>query len=281
MSGRVEVRSRPMWRSRWSARAPRLVGGLVVAVFFLAGVRAAVAPPAPVAAPVAAASADLGAESFAESFARAYLSWDAEASEQHELQVAAFMSDALEPGGGFSPPARGVQQVVWTAAVADRRLGGGRRVVTVAAQTSGPLVYLAVPVTRDGRGYLSVTGYPAIVGEPATTMEARPPEEDEVEDGQLRAVAERALRNYLAGEATNLRADLDPRAVVSLPAQKLAVASIDEITWALAGRRVAVALEAEDEAGAAWTLRYELDVVRSDRWYVRQIHTDPRKGSTR
>jgi hypothetical protein len=66
-----------------------------------------------------------------------------------------------------------------------------------------------------------------------------PAEEREVGDGALRAVTERALTDHLAGQRTNLLADLDPAAVVSLPTTRLVVRSVRSITKA-AGDRVAV-----------------------------------------
>ncbi len=82
------------------------------------------------------------------------------------------------------------------------------------------------------------------------------------------------MTNYLAGERTDLLADLDPAAVVSLPTAALEVRSLRSITKA-AGDRVAVEVVAADEAGTQWTLRYELTVVHRDRWYVRAIEPDP------
>jgi hypothetical protein len=38
---------------------------------------------------------------------------------------------------------------------------------------------------------------------------------------------------------------------------------------------VAVTVTTEDADGVEWTLRYELSVVRRDRWYVREISVDP------
>ena len=75
-------------------------------------------------------------------------------------------------------------------------------------------------------------------------------------------------------ERDNLRADLDRGAVVSLASAAMTVRSTDSVTWA-APRRVAVTIAAEDVEGAEWTLRYELSVVRRDRWYVRAISIDP------
>jgi hypothetical protein len=213
-------------------------------------------------------------QGFAQAFARAYLSWDARHPDQHQRQVAAFLSAALDGDGGLQMPPRGQQQVLWTAAIQDEPDAHGDRVITVAAQTTRQLLYLAVPVHRTRRGFLAVPRYPALVGPPVSDPGAAPAEERDVSDGALRAVAQRAVTNYLAGQRSNLLADLDPAAVVSLPTTVLEVRSVRSITKA-AGDRVAVEVAAGDDAGIRWTLRYELTVVHRDRWYVRAIEPDP------
>ena len=109
---------------------------------------------------------------------------------------------------------------------------------------------------------------------PAIPTFPRPTEQD-VDDPELRAVSERAVRNYLAGQRRNLAADLADGAIVALPSKRLTVESVESITWA-AGRRVAVQVRASDAGSATWTLRYELAVVRRERWYVRSLHVNPR-----
>jgi hypothetical protein len=169
---------------------------------------------------------------------------------------------------------------VWTAAIQDQAGAHGDRVITVAAQTTRQLLYLAVPVHRTARGFLVVPRYPALIGPPISDPGAAPTEERDVGDGALRAVAERAITNYLAGQRTNLLADLDPAAVVSLPSAFLDVRSVRSITKA--GRdRVAVEITAADDAGIQRTLRYELTVVHRDRWYVRAIEPDPVAAGSR
>ncbi|MGH2945751.1 MAG: conjugal transfer protein, partial [Solirubrobacteraceae bacterium] len=222
----------------------------------------------------AAGVRDITEQGFAQAFARAYLSWDARRPDQHQRQVAAFLSAALDGDGGLQMPPRGRQQVLWSAAVQDQTDAHGDRVITVAVQTTRQLLYLAVPVHRTRRGFLVVPRYPALVGPPVSDPGAAPAEERDVGDGALRAVAQRAVTNYLAGQRTNLLADLDPAAVVSLPTTVLDVRSVRSITKA-AGDRVAVEVAAADDAGIQWTLRYELTVVHRDRWYVRAIEPDP------
>lgn len=261
-------------RVRWAARAPRLVAIALVAVLAVAGLRAAVAPPPAqhvvVRAPM---GGDVRVEGFAQAFARAYLSWDARRPEQREGRLASFLSAGIDPDAGYLPPDTGSEVVVWTAAVQNAPSQVGRTVV-VAVETTRRTAHLAVPIARDERGFLFVATYPAFVGGPATNTRAELPADEEVEDEALRRVVSRALRNYLERSVSNLRADLDPHAVVSLPDAAMRVRSVQEVTTAEEGR-VAALVSVSDPAGGELTLRYELRVVRRDRWYVRSIAVDP------
>lgn len=93
-------------------------------------------------------------------------------------------------------PPRGQQQVLWSAAIQDQTDAHGDRVITVAVQTTRELLYLAVPVHRTR--FLVVSRYPALVGPPVSDPGPAPDEERDVSDGALRAVAQRAVTNYLA-----------------------------------------------------------------------------------
>jgi Conjugative transposon protein TcpC len=257
---------------RWQARAPRIASWVVLALLLAAGLRAAVTTPAKgPGEPKAAPAYDQAAGAFAEAFARVYLSADPEAPEPREQRLRLYLASGLEPDAGL---AGGRERAVgWTAVVSQQRRGG-RLAVTVAVELDGEFVHLAVPVERDGRGFLFVPAYPALVGAPASDPGAPSEAEREVEDEQLRAVATRAVTNYLAGARRNLLADLAPDAVVSLPAMRLAVRSVNELTWVAPPRRAAVQVQAEDRAGARWTLRYELGLVQRERWYVRSLAVD-------
>jgi Conjugative transposon protein TcpC len=263
--------------TRRLGRAPGTVALIALLLLAAVGVKATLAPRAvstPAPHTSAAGVGNVTQQGFAQSFARAYLSWDAQQPDQHQRQVAPFLSGALDGNGGLQAPSRGQQQVLWTTAIQDQRDAHGDRLITVAAQTTRQLFYLAVPVHRTERGFLVVPRYPALVGPPVSDPGAAPAEERDVSDSGLRAVAQRAVTNYLAGERTDLLADLDPAAVVSLPTAVLEVRSLRSITKA-AGDRVAVEVAAADETGTQWTLRYELTVVHRDRWYVRAIEPDP------
>ncbi len=276
LGGRIPRAVRPARVTRRLARAPGMLAVFALLLLAAVGVKATLAPratSAPAAGPPATGEPDLTEQGFAQAFARAYLSWDARQPDQHQRQVAAFLSGSLDGDGGLRVPQRGQQQVLWTAAIQDRPDAHGDRMITVAAQTTRELLYVAVPVHRTPRGFLVVPRYPALVGPPVSDPGAAPVEERDVSDGALRAVAERAVTNYLAGQRANLLADLDPGAIVSLPTTVLDVRSVRSITKA-ARDRVAVEVAA-DGAGSQWTLRYELAVVHRDRWYVRAIEPDP------
>lgn len=268
--------TRSLRATRLQARIPRIVAALLAAVLSLAGLRAIVAgPPAPPAArTIAAPAGDQAATSFAEAFARAYLSIDADDPEARVRGLAPFVTAGLDEDAGVRPGEGVTQRVEWTAVLGERR-DGDRRLVTVMAQTSGGTFYLSVPVVRDGRGFLAIAAPPALVGPPAIDRERTAPAEERVDDAALEEVATRALENYLAANQSNLLADLSPDAVVSLPSRPLTLERVSDLTWVTPGRRIAVAVGARDDRNTSWTLRYELDVLHRDRWYVRSLQVDP------
>jgi hypothetical protein len=259
------------------ARAPRLLFYVFILILCLSGLRSIVGGPAAATAPppVAASPVDWTATSYAQDFARAYLTWGSEEPQaEREQRLAPFLAGDLDPGAGVDPADGADQAVAWTSVVGVRRVGD-RELVTVHVGTSNDQLYLAVPVDRTEDGKLGIPAYPAIVGPPASDTRARDADEPRVEDGALRTVAERALRNYLQLNRDDLMADLAPGAVVAPPGAALELAHVADTTWVTEGRRVAVQATTEDEQGTELTLRYELDVVKSDRWYVRSVHIDP------
>ncbi len=279
MTGRARSDVRSLRALRLRARLPRLLGAAAVGLFALAGVKALFTEPG-VASTQARPSVagNPSVEAFAEGFARAYLTWRPGRAEEREARLRPYLARDLDPDAGLSPVPKASGYVDWTA-VAARRRRGTTTVVTVVADLGGRRTYLSVPVRHDRRGFLVVRSYPALVGGPPADLSPAPPSEPEVEDGRLRAVAERVVTNYLAGERQNLAADLAPDAVVSLPAERLKVSSVDSVVWAAPGRRVSVQVRARGGDGAGWTLRYELAVVRRERWYVRAIGNDPKEDT--
>jgi hypothetical protein len=262
--------------ARVRARIPRVVAMVFVVLLSATGLRVILSGPqqAPAARTVVAPSGDQGATSFAEAFTRAYLTWDGDDPDARAAQLKPFLGSDLDADGGLQAATGQSQSVSWTAVLGDRR-EGERRLVTVMAQTSSGVTYLSVPVQRNRRGFLAIAGYPAIVGPPAVDAQQQQPAEDEVQDDALKTVVTRALTNYLAANQRNLLADLTPDAVVSLPSAALKLRQVDAVTWVKPRRRVAVQLTAQDDHGTTWTLRYELDVLHRDRWYVRSLQVNP------
>ncbi len=269
MSGvgeRVELVRRSAAFERLRARLPRylLVGTLVVTS--LIGIRELVSPSQPAAAPNESSRPDHALEEFAQGFAQAYLTYDSERPEARELALAGYVSDGVNAGAGLTPSERSSQVVVWTRVAQNPEALAGGRIVVVAVGIDGaqePL-YLAVPVDRLDEGAIVLSGYPSLVGPPETAV-IDPPEREAIEAADVAEVAERVIRNYLAGERQNLAADLATGASVSMPSQRLEVDSIEEIVWADGPDSGAVlaTVVAIDESRTTWTLTYELGVERA------------------
>ena len=281
------------------ARLPRFAAFTLIAILCVAGLKAIVkgSPPAAATPAPVSVGGDLGAESFAEAFVRTYLTWTAGDEQARDADLTRYLPTALSPDGGLVPLDGSDQAVPWSAVVGVRAAGAGRFQVTVGAQvtttvdpqrrdaaprTTRSAIYLDVPVGRDAHGLLYVMNYPAVVGPPASTRTQQPKVLTPVGDATLTAVVSRALTNYLAGARANLLADLTADAVVSLPTQRLHVTDVGELDWVRTGSRVAVDVDAEGGTAGHWTLRYELDVRRRDRWYVQSLQVDPTfKGARR
>jgi hypothetical protein len=274
MNGPTTV-TRSLRTVRLQAAWPKAAMLVLVVVLSVAGLRATLAPaPAPVVSkPAAQPAIDQGVEAFAQAFAHVYLTWTPGDASQRQAALQPFLATGLETAGGVTPGS-GTQNVLSTYPVGEQS-GGNETLVTVAAQTSGGLVYLSIPVARNSHGFMFISSYPAIVGPPASDANASLPAQQEVTDPSLQAVASRAVTNYLAGNQANLLADLTPNALVSLPQQHLTVGNTQQATWVIPGRRVAIQVTATDAHGTSWTLSYELDVEKLDRWYVQSIQVDP------
>src|SRR3954454_7392554 len=193
--GRLPRTVRPARTTRRRAHVPSRIAVGALVVLAAVGVKATVAPrTAPITATAAPATdaRDITAQGFAQAFARGYLSWDARDPEQHQRQVAPFLSGSLDGDGGLQIPAHGRQQVLWSTAIQDQPDARRDRVITVAAQTTRQLLYLAVPVHRTDRGFLVVRKSPSLVGPPVSDPSVAPAEEPDVTDDGLRAVAQRA-----------------------------------------------------------------------------------------
>jgi hypothetical protein len=269
-----------LWRLRGSLHLTRWVLYTDAAVGVATTIRFAIAPPSPPAPRVPNVQRiDLAAEAFATLFARRYLTWDANRPDAYTQALAPFLGDGVDPNAGLRPPATGTQTVQWAEVVQARNVSPAEHVYTVAAEASpARVLYLAVDVARDPVRGLALARYPAFVGppasHPATTLSSD--RGADVGDASLLRVVERALRNYLAGSASNLAADLVAGAHVTLPPNPLALQQLTQLQWRLDGTGVLATVVADDQRGVAYTLSYELDVVSaSGRWEVVAIQTDP------
>lgn len=277
--GRVQHGWQSLRRGRYMALAPRHLATAVLFGFFALGLRTAFFPvSAAVPAVRVSRGADAPSEDFALQFTRAYLSYNAQRPGERARALAPFSSDQLAAGAGFAPVA-GSQRVIWVEVASDQRALAGGRVITVAAQVSSqrlPL-YLAVTVRHDAGQPLELVGYPSLVGAPAVNPRVTPAPRSAVTEPALLQVIDRVLRNYLAGAATNLKADLTPNAAVTLPTLRLRVQSVDQVTWvggAGSGAVLATVI-ATDPRGNAYTLTYELGIAYRERPYVDFIEVVP------
>jgi hypothetical protein len=265
-------------RARYAALAPRYLATAALLVFLALGVRAMFFAPQPSPPPPPRGAADAPSEDFALQFARAYLSYDAARPGARARALAPFLSEGLDSGAGFFAAA-GERRVRWAQVASDQRALAGGRVITVAAgvSTQPAPVYLAVTVRHERGAPLALVGYPAFVGAPSIERASAPPPRSEVEDPAVRAVVERVIRNYLAGSAPNLKADLTPEAVVTLPTVAARAQSIDQILWAGGpdSGAVLVTVTATDSRAATYTLAYELGIAYRERPYVDFIEVIP------
>jgi hypothetical protein len=275
----VEELRRSVRRSRLAARAPRHLATLALLVLVAVGLRTIFFPPAPPAAtPPATTSPDAPSEDLALRFARAYLTYDAADPLEREKALAPYLSGGLSASAGFEA-SEGSRRVLWEDVASDQPSLQGGRVITVAAQVSGSAapLYLAVTVRHESGRPLSLIGYPALVGAPAIAASAPEPARQAVTEREVTEVVERVLRNYLAGSAPDLRADLPDDAQVTLPTVSLHVRQVSQIEWVAGPGSGAVLATATAEApgGDTYTLTYELGIAWRERPYVDFIEVVP------
>jgi hypothetical protein len=277
---RVTVVIRPLWRIRLAREMPRYLVCALSAAGLVASARFAIAPPHPAArAPSSPIPrpADPAAAGYAALFARRYLAWNGAEPQASQKGLEPFAGPAMELGAGLRLPPGGQERVEWVEVVQEREPAAGEHVYTVAAQTdTAGLLYLSVSVVRGAQGTLALAGYPAFVGAPASAPAQPSARLREVGDPALATVVERALRNYLAGSASELAADLTPGARVSLPQLALKLESVEHLDWAPGPGSVLAAVQAQDGRGVQYTLGYELDVAREGgRWEISAVQMDP------
>jgi hypothetical protein len=278
----VTVTARPLWRIRLARGLPRHLLNALATLGLFASARLAIDPPhvtLPASLLHRPAPPDLAAEGFATLFARRYLTWEAGDPQSREAALAPYLGTGIEPGVGLQPPPGSEQRVQWAQVVQEREPQVDEHVYTVAAQTdTAGLLYLTVSVLRTAAGGVALAGYPAFVGAPAAapSQAGRAGALREVDEPALSAVVERALRNYLAGSATELAADLASGAQVSMPGLALTLQSLQSLQWAPGAGAVLAVVRAEDRRATQYTLAYELNVAREQgRWEISAIQMDP------
>jgi Conjugative transposon protein TcpC len=279
---RVEELCRSVRRSRLAARAPRHLASAALLVLVAIGLRAILAAPSPAGAMARpAAGADAPSEDLALRFARAYLTYDAADPSAREQALAPYLGAGLSAGAGFDA-SRGSRRVLWEDVASEQAALQGGHVITVAVEVSSQAapLYLAVTVRHATGRPLSLVGYPALVGAPAIAASAPEPARHAVTDPDVSQVVERVLRNYLAGSATDLRADLTDDAQVTLPTARLRMRRLAQVDWVAgpgSGAVLATA-SAEDEEGDTYTLTYELGIAWHERPYVDFIEVVPTRS---
>ena len=276
----MRVRAQAAWRLRLARELPRYLLLALAVAGLAASARFAIAPPRPgSSAPprLSPPPPDLAAQAYAALIARRYLTWNAREPLGDERQLEPFVGSQLDPAAGFVPPPEGEQRVEWVEVVGAREPLLGEHVYTLAAQTRpAGLLYLTVGVTRTKGGALALSGYPALVGPPASASALATADPPAVEDQELVTVVRRALANYLAGSTGELAADLAAGTTVAPPAIPLQLESVAREGWAPGGGSVLATVQASDGRGARYVLTYELDVTRAQgRWEISAIQTEP------
>ncbi len=281
----MPAETRSLLVARVAARAPRIAVLSAAGLLALAGLRGAIAPPAPTKAPVAAARVVPAAVGpFAEAFVREYLSWDRDDVGRREQRLSGYLADGLDPDAGLTPTPGAGQRVAWTVAAAPRAAAQGTWVVSVAAGLDdGTRTTLAIPIRSAGQA-MAVIDYPALTALATRAADARASSwSAPVEDRELERVVERAVRNYLAGRAGDLQADLAPGARVITPERSAQLIAVEELAWHTPGRVVAALIEAELPDRTRMRLRLHLTVRRDGRWFVAGLDpsTPPTHGASR
>jgi len=236
---------------------------------------------------------DDAARAFAVQFASVYLNQSPQAgSNVYAQRVAGFA--AGEIAGELVPrvPAGGPGQSVRSATVAGVEPVDGRHaLITVAAQISAAREMgtrlLVVPVARDERGGLVVYDLPSFapvagVGR-VSAVQSEPlldPEREQIED-----VLGRFFRAYLTGATDELTYLVPPGVRIGAVAGRFALVSpisvAEPTTGARSGdaRQVLVTLQARDvRSRVVHTVRYRVDLVRRERWYVATVNDASGQG---
>ncbi len=222
------------------------------------------------------------ARAFALQFARAYLTFTPRHPEYHEISVRPYLAQDLREDAALELPTRGPSQTVTSAAVARAQPAGrDRALVTVAATVLNRTIttrYLTVPVARDSHGGLVVFDYPSFSSPPPEgAVSSDPPAALSSGSAEIQDLLRRFFAAYLDAQSIDqLSYFLTRTANVTALAQRYQLREI--VSFAQLGegegphRTVLVTLRARDpDTSVSYTLRYRVELVRQDRWYVNEI----------
>ncbi|MFC7308987.1 conjugal transfer protein [Streptomyces monticola] len=242
----------------------------------------ALAPSAPARAPAPRAVHD--PRGYAEVFTAAWLRSDGDTPEAAQSRLA----QSMAPSVPLPEPTAQAQSAQSVSAVRSAQRGGGRWVVTVAAQyADGTVRYFSVPVTvGEGGASFAVERAPGQLAAPAAADVPETGYRVELSgEGELALTVAEFLTAYLAGDgqvARYLAPGVRLRAVTPAPytAVEIEQARADSekaMAEAVPGDgtrvRVLVQVTAKDAAGR-WPLAYELTLAaRAGRWEVAALES--------
>jgi hypothetical protein len=235
---------------------------------------------------------DDAARAFAVQFATAYVTHapgadPAAYARRVDGFASAELADQLAPAFDRGAPAQAVQAAIVAGIV---RLDGRRALITVAATlTTGGgqgARWLTVPIARDDRGGLVVYDLPSFAAGPARAA-GGPVQGDPLfgpDSGAITDVVNRFLRAYLVGDTGALAYLVAPGTRIAATTGGLRLLDVDAIETvpaAAGGRVLLIAVRARDLVSrVTYALRYRVQLVRRDRWYVAAINR-PGKGRER
>jgi len=231
-----------------------------------------------------AAWPDDEARAFAADFARAYLSYSPRHPGRYARGLLAFVSPELASSVVPQFASGGSRQVVGDAVVArSMPAGEGRALVTVAATLVGGSAstrYLTVPVARDARGGLVVYDLPSFSPPPARGQVALadPQPLSGADAPAVQDVLTRFFAAFLAGRSADLGYLVLAGTRIGALGQAYELGGIDAVEQVGAGggrrRVVLVTVRARDSVSrAVYALRYRVELVRRDRWYVAAVNS--------
>jgi Conjugative transposon protein TcpC len=247
-----------------------------------------VVPAAPVSRPAVAAWPDDRARAFAVGFARAYLSYSPRHPGRYARGLLPFVSPEVASQAVPRFAHRDSRQVVQDAVVAGAvSAGPGRALVTVAASVVGRGVstrFLTVPVARDGHGGLVVYDLPSFAPPPARGRVA-PADAEPLSGADAPAVQDvvtRFFRAFLAGRSADLEYLVAAGTRIAALGQPYELASVDSVERVGGGGSrptVLVSVRARDvRSRAVYALRYRVELVRRDCWYVAAVNATDKAG---